>query len=102
MQQLGIHRPSIRMDSLGKFVLLAAGAGEIFCRLPTPSRPDYRESIWDIAAGALLTTEAGGTVTDLEGKALDFSQGRKLLANRGTVATNGAVHRAFLEAARAA
>lgn len=28
----------------------------------------FRSNLWDIAAGALLVAEAGGTVTDLEGK----------------------------------
>ncbi len=40
---------------------------------------------WDLAAGALLVTEAGGRVTDLAGGALDFRDG-------WLVASNGPVH----------
>ena len=35
---------------------------EIYLRLPT--RADYREKIWDQAAGSIVVEEAGGTVTD--------------------------------------
>ncbi len=37
---------------------------------------------WDIAAGALLITEAGGVVTDLHGGPLELS-GRRILASNG-------------------
>jgi 3'(2'), 5'-bisphosphate nucleotidase len=67
-------------------------------RLLSPKRPDYREMIWDQAAGSLVVEEAGGTVTDLAGRALDFSQGKTLAANRGVCVTNGALHEAILDA----
>ena len=43
---------------------------------------------WDICAGHVLVTEAGGTVTDLAGgeivyQAADFSQRKGLLATNG-------------------
>lgn len=45
-----------------------------------------RLSPWDFAAGMLLVQEAGGKVTDFEGKPLDFLK-------RGSVAaTNGKIH----------
>ncbi|MFW6032399.1 MAG: inositol monophosphatase family protein [Phycisphaeraceae bacterium] len=68
----------------------------MYLRLPT--RADYREKIWDHAAGAIVVEEAGGKVTDIEGKPLDFSRGRKLENNRGVIATNGPIHDAVLEA----
>lgn len=40
---------------------------------------------WDIAAGALIVTEAGGTVTDTRGAAFDPHHGE-------VVASNGAIH----------
>jgi 3'(2'), 5'-bisphosphate nucleotidase len=98
MQRLGIQRPAIRMDSLGKYVVLAAGAGEVFCRVPTPDRPNYKEKIWDQAGGAILIAEAGGRVSDIDGKPLDFSTGRSLQHNRGVLATNGRLHEPFLAA----
>jgi 3'(2'), 5'-bisphosphate nucleotidase len=53
---------------------------------------DYKEKIWDQAAGSIIVEEAGGTVTDLDGKALDFSLGRTLKGNRGICASNGRFH----------
>ena len=42
--------------------------------------------MWDHAAGSIFLEEAGGSVTDLDGKKLDFMQGTKLLKNRGILA----------------
>ena len=88
----------IRMDSQAKYAVLAAGQGELLVRFLSPSRPDYREKIWDQAAGMIVTQEAGGEVTDLDGKPLEFSHGRTLSANRGVLASNGRLHRVALEA----
>jgi adhesin HecA-like repeat protein len=44
--------------------------------------------------------EAGGQVSDLHGKALDFTAGRMLLNNRGILASNGLLHRQALQALR--
>jgi 3'(2'), 5'-bisphosphate nucleotidase len=82
------------MDGQAKQVLLAAGAAELLMRIPMD--PDYREAIWDQAAGSLLVEEAGGRVTDLEGSPLDFTTGRRLLRNRGLVASNCLLHDAVL------
>jgi 3'(2'), 5'-bisphosphate nucleotidase len=62
---------------------------------------DYREKIWDQAAGSIVVEEAGGIVTDLDGKPLDFSQGRTLKNNRGICASNGALHATALAALKA-
>ena len=100
-RRLGVTRPPIRLDSQAKYALLAAGQGEIYLRVPPPAHPDYREKIWDQAAGALLVEEAGGRVTDLDGRALAFSQGLTLARNRGVLATNGRLHAEALAALRA-
>ncbi len=97
---LGTREPPVRLDSQAKYALLATGQAEVYLRVPPPQRPDYREKIWDQAAGALLVEEAGGRVTDLDGKPLDFGQGRTLAANRGVLATNGLLHAAVLQALR--
>ncbi len=100
-QALGTAAEPVRMDSQAKYAVLAAGGAEVYLRLLSPSKPDYREKIWDQAAGALIVEEAGGKVTDLDGKPLDFSTGRRLIANRGVLATNGHLHAAVLDALRA-
>jgi len=87
---LGITAPPLRIDSQAKYAAVARGDASIYLRMPT--RPGYREKIWDHAGGALITTEAGGRVSDIHGTPLDFGRGRTLQADAGVVATNGAVH----------
>lgn len=98
---MGVEAEPIPMDSQAKYAVLAAGGGEMMVRLLSANRLDYRECIWDQAAGSIVVEEAGGRVTDLDGKPLDFSQGKHLTANRGVLATNGHVHQAALDALRA-
>ncbi len=95
---LGATAEPVLMDSQAKYAVLAAGAGELLLRLLSPKQPDYKECIWDQAAGALVTEEAGGMVTDLHGNALDFSHGRHLVKNIGVCASNGHLHEACLAA----
>jgi 3'(2'), 5'-bisphosphate nucleotidase len=97
---LGIEAAPVLMDSQAKFVLLADGSAECMLRLLSPKQADYREKIWDIAAGAIVIEEAGGTITDLAGSAMDYSAGRRLVNNRGVCATNGPLHPAFVKALR--
>ena len=86
------------MDSMAKYAVLGAGNGELLVRLLSPKRPDYREKIWDQAAGSIIVEEAGGRITDLAGRPLDFTQGRTLANNRGILTSNGRLHEAALEA----
>ena len=83
---------TVRVDSQVKYALLATGRAEIYLRLPAPTSPDYREKIWDHAAGALMVETAGGVVTDALGKPLDFTCGKKLFNNRGVVAATATLH----------
>lgn len=94
--RLGILEPAVRMDSQAKYGVVARGQADIYLRLPT--RKDYAEKIWDHAGGVLVVEEAGGRVTDVDGRPLDFSQGPTLKANRGVVVTNGLLHNAVLTA----
>ncbi|KAL8715791.1 MAG: hypothetical protein Q9220_000458 [cf. Caloplaca sp. 1 TL-2023] len=94
-KRLGITKESVRMDSQAKYGSIARGAGDLYLRLPV--RKDYEEKIWDHAAGDLIVREAGGEVTDAEGKRLDFGVGRTLKRNKGVVAAPKGVHSAVLE-----
>lgn len=94
---LGVTRPSVRMDSQAKYGSIARGAGDIYLRLPIRGK-SYQEKIWDHAAGEIIVKEAGGEVTDAEGKPLDFGRGRTLAGNRGVVAAPKAVHKAVIDA----
>lgn len=97
-KELGITRESVRMDSQAKYGSIARGAGDLYLRLPV--RKDYQEKIWDHAAGDLIVREAGGEVTDAEGRSLDFGRGRTLEGNKGVVAAPTAVHTRVLEAVK--
>ncbi|ORX73925.1 3',5'-bisphosphate nucleotidase [Linderina pennispora] len=66
---LGITKPSVRMDSQCK----------------------YAAKIWDHGAGNVIIREAGGRVSDIHGKPLDFSLGRTLSANKGVVAASASI-----------
>ena len=94
--RLGITAAPVRMDSQAKYAVVARGEAEIYLRLPT--RADYREKIWDHAAGALIVAEAGGVVTDILGRPLEFQHGRELVANRGVIVSNGRLHAKVIQA----
>lgn len=97
---VGLNLPPLQLDSLAKYGAIARGDAALYLRLIWADYPDYRENVWDHAAGAIVLEEAGGRVTDIDGKPLDFGAGAKLINNRGIVASNGVLHEAVLEALR--
>lgn len=66
-----------------KLARIAAGDGDVFL-----SRGPKSE--WDICAGALLVEEAGGRVTDLEGRTVDYNRPDPRVY--GVLASNGGLH----------
>lgn len=94
--KLGLDAPPVRIDSQAKYGVLARGEASLYIRLPNPASPDYRECIWDHAAGMLVVEEAGGIVTDAEGKPLNFLSGRRMTENRGVIATTKILHKQVL------
>ncbi len=99
-RKVGFKSPPARLDSQAKYGVVASGQAALYLRLPSPKYPDYREKIWDHAAGALVVEEAGGKVTDMFGKPLDFASGSKMENNRGVVASSGSLHEAVIAALR--
>ena len=97
-QKLNIMKPSLRMDSQAKYGIVARGEATLYLRAPSYSEPDYRENIWDHAAGSIVAEEAGGRVTDTFGQPLDFTSGIKMKKNHGVVVTNRILHDIVLEA----
>ncbi len=93
---LGTVGNVLQMDSQAKYGAVASGKAEIYLRLP--AKAGYLEWVWDHAAGMLIVQEAGGTVTDFDGRELDFAHGDKLIRNRGVVATNGRLHAVVMAA----
>jgi 3'(2'), 5'-bisphosphate nucleotidase len=84
LAELGSPGVPARLDSQAKYLVVARGGADAYLRLPT--KKDYREKIWDHAAGALIAMEAGARVCDVDGKDLDFRHGRELRENRGVFA----------------
>lgn len=52
---------------------------------------EYKLNSWDVAAGVLLVREAGGTVTDIDGRPFRLTRGPEL------VASNGRIHEQMLD-----
>ncbi|NET10426.1 MAG: 3'(2'),5'-bisphosphate nucleotidase [Merismopedia sp. SIO2A8] len=98
---VGITSESLRMDSQAKYGAVSAGQAALYLRLPSPKSPNYREKIWDHAAGVIVVEEAGGRATDMHGNKLDFSKGAKLVDNQGIVVSNGVIHDTVLDALKA-
>ena len=73
-----------------KLALVAAGKGDAtFTRSP--------KSEWDIASGAALLAEAGGTMTDFHGTMIRFNQRRVKVA--GMIADNTVLHEQLVKIA---
>lgn len=74
-----------------KLAQLARGEGDMtFSLVP--------KNEWDICAGTLLVTEAGGRVTDRQGQPFCFNQPDTL--RTGIIATNGLLHERVLQLTR--
>ena len=97
-QKLNISKPSLRMDSQAKYGILARGEVTLYLRVPSSAEPGYKENIWDHAAGSIIAEEAGGRVTDVMGRPLDFSSGIKMEKNHGILVSNGILHEVVLKA----
>ncbi|RDW30607.1 hypothetical protein B0I72DRAFT_141225 [Yarrowia lipolytica] len=97
-QKLGITKEGVRMDSQAKYVAVSRGQADIYLRLPVSAT--YQEKIWDHASGNILVTEAGGTVTDKDGNALNFGVGRTLKENKGVIVAEKSIFPKVLEAVK--
>lgn len=97
---LEIAGDPVRLDSQVKYGILASGNAEIYLRIPNPKTPDYKEKIWDHAAGSIVIREAGGVVTDIFGAPLDFAQGKTLKNNSGICASVPSIHPRIVEIIR--
>jgi 3'(2'), 5'-bisphosphate nucleotidase len=86
------------LDSQCKYAMVALGEASIYLRIPVSDT--HREKIWDHAAGMIIVEEAGGKVTDLFGKPLDYTLGKTLSSNKGLIASNGVYHDEVVQAAK--
>lgn len=81
------YRPCSSM--LEGYIRVATGESDVLV-----SDPLHYTSLmpWDHVAGVALVEAAGGRVTDLHGRALDFSRPTAPMADNGLVVSNGVFH----------
>jgi HAL2 family 3'(2'),5'-bisphosphate nucleotidase len=94
---LGITAKPVRLDSQTKYAMVARGDASIYLRVP---RGDYRENVWDHAAGKIVVEEAGGRVSDVQGLPFDLTTGQRMTRNRGAVVTAASIHDEVVAAVR--
>lgn len=99
MERLGEMAEPARLDGQTKYAVVARGQADVYLRLPRPGSR-YVERIWDHAAGAIVAQEAGLSVTDVDGRSLDFGHGRGLEKNRGVVVAPTRLHGVLMGALR--
>jgi 3'(2'), 5'-bisphosphate nucleotidase len=73
-----------------RYVALVVGGGDVQLRIPRPRGAPAH--VWDHAGVQLIFTEAGGRITDLNGREMDFGTGRELSNNWGIIAARRGVH----------
>lgn len=79
-----------------RWVSLALGSANV--TVWVYKRRDRVAKIWDHAGAMLLFEEVGGKITDVDGKDIDLSAGRKMVANYGWVAAPRHLHSEVLKA----
>jgi len=94
-ERTGITEEPLKLDSQVKYAVVAMGEAVLYVR--TPSDGNYKEKIWDHAAGTLIVEETGGSVTDITGKNLDFRSGSTLKNNNGIIVSKGISHKKVVE-----
>ena len=95
-EQLGVPFPGCDVfGSVPRCAVLALGLANLLVWV-YKIRSHYSK-IWDYAGSMLLFEEVGGKITDVDGKDIDFSAGRKLTNNFGYLAAPRAVHAMVLK-----
>lgn len=90
-RRLGVEYPgSVLLPWVIRWVLLALGVGNSTWWV-YKSR-DRLAKIWDHAGAMLLFEEVGGRVSDVDGRPIDLTADRKMIANYGIVAAPEDLH----------
>lgn len=94
LDRLG-HPAQIRCGSVGvKIARVAMGDADLYVH------PGRGAKLWDACGPEAVIRAAGGTFTDVLGRAIDY-RATELALTRGMCATNGPLHAAAIAAARA-
>jgi len=78
-----------RMGSMFKMIHVACGQATAYVQ-----EPSITLNLWDLCAPHLILTEAGGKLTDISGRPIQYTGGVK--HTTGIVATNGIIHEELL------
>ncbi|UKZ81743.1 hypothetical protein TrVFT333_009515 [Trichoderma virens FT-333] len=96
-ERLGVYFPgSDLVPWVLRWAAMALGIGNT--TVWVYKRRDRFAKSWDHSGAMLLFEETGGKITDVHGKDIDLSAGRKLSANFGFVAAPVAIHDKVLKA----
>lgn len=98
-KSLGVTFPGC--DLLGwvpRWAVLALGLANM--TVWVYKKRERHAKIWDHAGAMLLFEEVGGMITDVDGRDIDLTQGRKFSANFGFVAAPRSIHHVVLKAVR--
>lgn len=99
-KRMGCSWPGVDLySSLMNYAALGLGHADVVLRVF--KRAHWTSNVWDHAGGILVYEESGGKVTDLEGKAIDLSAGRKMEKNRGLVCAPENLHAEVLRIVKA-
>lgn len=95
-EKLGMSWPGVDIWSQQmKYIAMAVGGHDVMVRIPV--NDGHRTALWDHAGGHLLAEEMGIKITDVEGKDIDFGEGRRFYKNLGNVAAPVALHAQVLK-----
>jgi 3'(2'), 5'-bisphosphate nucleotidase len=88
------------MESQCKFALVANGESDLALRLASANPLAHRDMIWDYAGAVVFAEEAGARMTDCDGNALRFGEGRAIGGTRGILCSAEWLHTRAVEACR--
>lgn len=95
ISQVGVKDPGTEVwSSHMRYASLILGGAD--CQVRVPAKQKKKVFIWDHAGAQLIFTEAGGKITDLNGKAIDFGAGREICNNDGMMIAREGVHQDLL------
>lgn len=88
----------LQLDSMTKYALMSMNCAHVYLR----SAREGGECIWDHAAGVALLRAAGGHVTDMNGKQLQWLAQERMVKNEGIIAcSTPEMHELVMRAAEA-
>jgi len=91
-----------KLDQLPFVQRIDKGSGDKLCVIASGDaeahiNTNFRASKWDVAAPQIIVEEAGGVVTDLDGKPIDYKDGSINLTRSFVASANRELHEKIIE-----